>query len=88
MFKEKKAFYKLMQKYSKYGACDSEPIAEAQKAMDSTLITGVIKLPSAHLTKRSYAWQLYSDMPGSERAAKSLDKALLKVLQKITIIVS
>jgi len=67
------AFDKVMDKYAKYGAADSEPDAVAQVYVARTL--GFSNKP-AKLPCTANAWELYSDMPGVTDAVLPLTTAL------------
>jgi hypothetical protein len=69
---------KTMDRYSKFGATDSEPDGKFQWLLVRTIRGKSVTVPGT-----ADGWNLYDDMPGANRAAGAIAKKVQVVVDRI-----
>jgi len=73
-------WHKAMEKEAEFGALDTEPMYHASRYLRAGLINDD---PQAPLPATAREWELYTSMPGAERAAKRLTAATRSLKEKL-----
>ena len=71
-------FEKVMEKYSDFGACDTEPRFHYENALYCMIVKEETKIPDS-----ADRWELYSSMTGVGKASKEMTSKLKTLVKRI-----